>query len=353
MQAARELGVRIVASRGLDGSRRVGRRASAGLVGRADRRGARRDGAAGRAPGRRRTGTARGRALLAVLGDEGADGRVGGAGPPARAEAAHSPGRDRRGGRVLSGAVRLPAGRVPGRARLGGRGRLVRSLRPPVGGGRRLVRPRLGRGGALPDLEPSAWGGGGAGARAGRRRCAGRSRRRRLGLERAQRPVPRGEAGAAGRARTRRPPRFPAGRRRLCRRRLQPERDDRARGAAAGDTRRRRRARPRRHRAARAGEAGGPRGLADRRTRARRRRDRPGRGAGAVGAASGRSALRRGRGGRPRRPPRPRGRGRDRPRAPPPVATGSRDVCHPVSETWHAPRVQFSSTRRPTGKMRR
>ena len=61
-------------------------------------------------------------------------------------------------------------------ARLGGRGRLVRSLRPPVRGGHRLVRPRRGRGGALPDLEPSAWGGGGAGARAGRRRCAGRSR---------------------------------------------------------------------------------------------------------------------------------------------------------------------------------
>ena len=119
VQAARELGVRIVASRGLDGPRRVGRRAAAGLAGRADRRDPRRHGAAGRAPGRRRTGAARGRALLAVLGDEGADGRVGGAGPPARAEAAHAPRRDRRGGRVLSGAVRLHAGRVPGRSSAG------------------------------------------------------------------------------------------------------------------------------------------------------------------------------------------------------------------------------------------
>ena len=48
----------------------------------------------------------------------------------ARAEAAHAPGRDRRRGRVLPRALRLHARRVPRRRRLAGRRRLVRALRP-------------------------------------------------------------------------------------------------------------------------------------------------------------------------------------------------------------------------------
>ena len=67
------------------------------------------------------------------------------------------------------------------------------------------------------------------------------------------------------------------------------------------------------------GKACRHRSVADGRARARRRRVRPGCRPGAVGAAPRRPALRRRRGGRPRRPPRPGGRGRDRPRAPRPV----------------------------------
>ncbi len=127
-----------------------------------------------------------------------------------------------------------------------------------VGGGHRLVRGGGCRRGALPDVEPAAWGRGGPGARPARRRCRGRPRRGRVGLERAQRPSLGGEAGVAGRAR--------AGRAGGA---------DGARGAAPGNARRRVRARPRRHRAARAGQACGHRRLADGRPRARRRR-RPG-----------------------------------------------------------------------------
>ena len=73
--------------------------------------------------------------------------------------------------------------------------------------------------------------GAGRRARAGaaRRRRARRPRRRRNGLERARRPLPRGEERAARRARPRR-----------------PGRADRARGAPPGNARRRRRPRPRR-----------------------------------------------------------------------------------------------------------
>jgi cytosine/adenosine deaminase-related metal-dependent hydrolase len=69
-----------------------------------------------------------------------------------------------------------------------------------------------------------------------------------------------------------------------------PRGDDGARGAAAGHARRRRRARPRRHRAARAGQARGHRRLADRRPRARRRGGRPGRRAWSLGTAPRRPA---------------------------------------------------------------
>ena len=62
---------------------------------------------------------------------------------------------------------------------------------------------RESRGGRcpLPLLEPTARRGRGAGARAGRGRCEGGARGRRLRLERARRPLPRGQERAAGRAR--------------------------------------------------------------------------------------------------------------------------------------------------------
>ena len=63
----------------VDGPRGLGRRTATGLPRRVDRRDPRRHGAARRAPGRGRNGAARGRALLAVLGHEGADAGIGGA----------------------------------------------------------------------------------------------------------------------------------------------------------------------------------------------------------------------------------------------------------------------------------
>ena len=102
------------------------------------------------------------------------------------------------------------------------------------------------------------------------------------------------EAGAARRARARR-----AGG------------ADRAGRAADRHARRRGSARPRRHRLARAGQARRRRRLAHGRARARRRR-RPGRGPRPLGAAPRRPALRRRRGGRPRRPARAGRRGGDR-----------------------------------------
>ena len=126
MTAARELGVRLDPLPRLDGPRRVGRRAASRLARRGPGRGARRDRAAGVAlPGARR------RAVLAVLGHRPLDARVGGARAAARADTAHAPRGDRRGGGVLPRALRLPAGRVPRAARLARRGRLVRALRPP------------------------------------------------------------------------------------------------------------------------------------------------------------------------------------------------------------------------------
>ena len=192
----------------LDGPRRVARRPPARLAGRADRRHPRRHRAARRAPGRGRDGAARRRALLAVLGDEGADGGVGRARAAARAEAAHASRRDGRGGRLLPRAIRLPAGRVPRGARLARGRRLVRALRPSLRARTsRAFGARRRRRRALPDVEPAARRRGRAGAGARRRGRAGRARRRRVGVERALRPLPRGEAGAARRARARRPAR--------------------------------------------------------------------------------------------------------------------------------------------------
>ena len=115
---------------------------------------------------------------------------------------------------------------------------------------------------ALPDVEPAARRGRRAGAGDAGRGRARRARRRRLGLERAQPPLLRRQAGAARRARARRA----AG-------------DDGARGAPARHARRRRGARARRHRRDRAGQVRRPRRLGDGRARARRRRG-PGRRAG-------------------------------------------------------------------------
>ena len=112
----------------------------------------------------------------------------------------------------------------------------------------------------LPDLEPAARCGRRARACPARRRRTGRAGRRRVGVERAERPLPRGEAGAARRPRPRR-----------------RRGDDGARRTPPRDARKRRGAAPRRHRVARARQAGRPRDLGDRRPRARRgRRSRRG-----------------------------------------------------------------------------
>ena len=68
--------------------------------------------------------------------------------------------------------------------------------------GRALRRDGHGRG-PLPDVEPPSRRRCRARPAAGRRRRARRPGRRRLGVERAQRPLPRGEAGAPRRARSR------------------------------------------------------------------------------------------------------------------------------------------------------
>ena len=104
--------MRLVASRGsMDLGESQGGLPPDELDGGTGRR-ARRHGAAGRAR-RRRPAPARRRAVLAVLGHEGADDRVGGARAAARAAPAHAPGRDGRGGGLLPRALRLHAGRVP------------------------------------------------------------------------------------------------------------------------------------------------------------------------------------------------------------------------------------------------
>ena len=156
VRAARELGVRIVASRGsMDLGESDGGLPPDALVEELDDVLAETERLAG-APGRRRLGADRGRAVLAVLGDGAADARVGGARAAARHEAAHASRRDGRGGRVLPRALRLPAGRVPARARLDRLGRVVRALRPPERRGHPDLRPRRRRRRALPDVEHAA-----------------------------------------------------------------------------------------------------------------------------------------------------------------------------------------------------
>ena len=162
------------------------------------------------------------------------------------------------------------------------------------------LRERRRRRRPLPHVQPAAGGGRRARTRAGRRGRAGGAGRGRLGVERALRSLLRGQAGAARRARPRR-----AGG------------DDVPRGAAARHAGRRGRARAGRHRLDRGGQVRRSGGVAHRRPRAGRRRGSRGR-ARAVGAAPRRPAARRRRGRRPRRPSRQGRRGRHRPRAPPP-----------------------------------
>ena len=113
----------------------------------------------------------------------------------------------------------------------------------------------------LPDLEPAARRGVRTRARAARRGRPGRPRRRRVGVERAQRPRARGQAGAARGTRPRR-----AG---------SADAREALRLGTRGGAAILRRAR---HRLDRAGQVRRPRRLADGRARARRRR-RPRRGA--------------------------------------------------------------------------
>ncbi len=260
---------------GLDGSRRVGRRSAAGFARRGSRHDPGRHRAAGRT-GRRRPRADRRRAVLAVLGHDPPDGRVGRACAPAVAAAAHAPRGDARGGRVLPRAVPVHAGRIPRTGRLDRPRRVVRALRPSLRRDVGDVRSRRCGRRPLPDVQLATWRGGRAGARAARRGRARRARRRRHRFERARRPVLRGEAGAAAGTGSRR-----------------RWRAERARGAAARDARRRGRAAPRRHRLARARQARRRRDLADGRPRVRRRR-RPRRESRPQRPPPGRHAARRG-----------------------------------------------------------
>ena len=221
------------------------RRAAARLGGGGGGCRARCDRGGGRAAARARAGrdgAGRGRSLLAVLGDEAADGRLGEAGRRLGLQL-HASGRDGGGRGLLPGSVRLLAGRVPRRAGWTAPD-VWCALRPSLAGGRADVRVGRGQRCTLSHVQPAAGSGRSAGEGAGRRRRAGGAGRRRLGVERALRPLLRRQAGAARRARPRR-----AGG------------DDVPRGAATRHARRRCGARAGRHRLDRGGQvrrSGGP-----------------------------------------------------------------------------------------------
>ena len=180
LQAPRELGVRIVASRGsMDLGDSDGGLPPDSLVEEIDAILADTERLAALADGDMRPD--RRRAVLAVLGHDAADGGVGRARPAARPAAAHPPRRDGRGGGVLPRALRLHAGRVPRARRLARRATsgartASTSRRREV---ERFARARRRRR-ALPDVEPPPRRRHRAGARAARRGRARRARRRRL-----------------------------------------------------------------------------------------------------------------------------------------------------------------------------
>ena len=104
-------------------------------------------------PGRGRR--SRSRPARPFSGLEAAHARVGRARPRARPAPAHAPGRDRRGGGVLPGHLRVPPDRVPRAGGLARGRRLVRALRPPLARRRPAeLRPGGHRGRPLPQLEP-------------------------------------------------------------------------------------------------------------------------------------------------------------------------------------------------------
>ena len=133
LRAARELGVRIVASRGsMDLGVSQGGLPPDSLVESIDEILADTERLAAAADGE--CGPDRSGALLAVLRHTGADDRVGGARATARVGAPHTSRGDCGGGRFLRRALRMSTDRIPRAARLARGGRLVRALRhlPPA-----------------------------------------------------------------------------------------------------------------------------------------------------------------------------------------------------------------------------
>ena len=206
VQAARELGVRHRRLARLDGPRRLRRRPAAGRARRGHRRRARRDRAARRRAARAGPGRPvadRGRAVLAVLRHGRADGRSRPSSPAGSACACTrtSPRPSRRRSTASSstaaGRSSTSSGSAGSPTTSGARTAstspttTIAQLRRARAPASRTARPRTCA--SAPGVAPVR--------DLLRRRRARRARRRRLGLERAQRPLLRGQAGAARRAR--------------------------------------------------------------------------------------------------------------------------------------------------------